>query len=87
MQKALKAEGHAQKMLLANINFQNMNKPYRISPHEVLELSLKNTVYQGGGGGLKTRGRGLDNFLPQQRATYQRGTEFNTLSATHLSEV
>ena len=51
MQKALKAEGHAQKMLLANINFQNMNKPYRISPHEVLELSLKNTVYQGGGGG------------------------------------
>ena len=68
-----------------------MNKPYRISAHKVLELSLQNTVYQdggrGGGRSLKTRGRGLDNFLPQQRVTYRRGTEFNTLSATHLSEV
>ena len=39
-----------------------MNKPYRISPHEVLELSLKNTVYQGGGGGgggLKKGGGGV----------------------------
>ena len=48
-------------MLLANINFQNMNKPYRISAHKVLELSLQNTVYQDGGrggGGLKDKGEG-----------------------------
>jgi len=45
MQKALKAEGHAAKNATSKyINFQNMNKPYRMSPHEVFELWLKNTV-------------------------------------------
>ena len=77
-----------QKMQLANINFQNMNEPYQISPHEVLQLWLKNTVYHWGVEGAKRQGgRGLNNFHPQQGATYQSSTEFNTLSNTHLSEI
>ena len=60
-----------QKMQLANINFQNMNKPYRISPHEVLELWLKNTVYhfkkEEGKGGLKDKGGGgIITFFPSK---------------------
>ena len=50
-----------------------MNKPYRISPHEVLELWLKTTVYhskkrgRGGGGGLKDNGGGsLITFFPSK---------------------
>ena len=37
---------------------------YRISPHEVLQSRLINTVFHNkGGGGLKRKG-GLINFLP-----------------------
>ena len=48
-----------------------MNKPYRISAHKVLELSLQNTVYQdggrGGGGGVKKRGGGGWKFFPPKK--------------------
>ena len=41
------------------------NKPSWISPDEVLQSRLINTVYHNkGGGGLKREGGGLINFLP-----------------------
>ena len=59
-----------QKMLLANINFQNINKPYRISPHEVLDCIFQSQLYhlkKEEKGGLKDKGGGgVITFFPSK---------------------
>ena len=59
-----------------NPNFQLVNKPSWISPHEVLQSRLINTVYdllvknnKGEGMGAQNTGKrkGLINFLPPKR--------------------
>ena len=60
----------------SNPNFQLVNRPSRISPHQVLTvvidyyLLVKNNQGQGGGGALIQRE--VINFLPLKRGAFQR---------------
>ena len=38
-------EGHVAKDGKTNLNFQHINEPYRISPYEVLQSFLIDTLY------------------------------------------
>ena len=54
-----------------NLNFQPVNKPSWISPHEVLKLRLINIIYHllvnNNNNNIKGEGGGLFNFVPLKR--------------------
>ena len=65
-----------------NSNFQPLNIPSWVGPHEVLQSRLINTVYhslvknnKGEGRGLKRDGGGLINFLPLRKGVLIREGE------------